>query len=194
MRSGCAVCAASWTSWDVSWWSEEGDASVPSLVRVGREQISGFEAGCDAPLGITGRGERKLRLPSRLPARDGLADEANQGVLVGQEVTLQDGHMASGQAMHRHAFEPQVFQEAVAAFGRVAAAVAFLPGWAAIGDFAGQSHTAIAVGASDGGGVAVFVCSRPVGTLRQSCGGFMLATLGTPPLRSSSLSVIAVGV
>ena len=66
-----------------------------------------------------------------------LADEPDQRLLVGHKVPLQDGHMARGQPVHPHPLESQPFQDAVAALGAVAAAVAFLPGRAAIGDLAG---------------------------------------------------------
>ena len=83
------------------------------------------------------RGALELLELAMLPESSCLADEPDQGRLVDHKVALQDGHVTSGQPMHGHPLEPQPFQAAVAALGRVAAAIAFLPGRAAVGDLAG---------------------------------------------------------
>ena len=44
-----------------------------------------------------------------------LTHEPDQGILVGHKISLQDGHVARGQAVHRHTLEPQALQKAVAA-------------------------------------------------------------------------------
>jgi len=103
-----------------------------------KRQKVGLVAGGSIPLRIlTEREARELIEPSRLAESGRLADEPDQGVLVGHKVSLQNGHMARGQAVHGHPLEAQPFQDAVAALGAVAAAVVFLPGWAAIGNLAG---------------------------------------------------------
>ena len=69
---------------------------------------------------------------------DGVGPEVvAEALKVLHAVALQGGHMAGGQPVHTHPLEPQPFQDAVAALGAVAAAVALLPGRAAIGNLAG---------------------------------------------------------
>jgi len=64
-------------------------------------------AGGNAPLRkMAERGILERSKPSTLPGSRRLADEADQGALVGHKVTLQDGHIARGQPMHGHPLEP----------------------------------------------------------------------------------------
>ena len=102
------------------------------------EQKWRLAAGGNTPLAaMVERGALELLKPSRLAESGRFADEPDQGVLVGHKVTLQNGHMARSQAVHGHSLEPQPFQNAVTALGTVAAAIAFFPGRAAVGDLAG---------------------------------------------------------
>ena len=77
----------------------------------------------DLGQGTIPHSETKLReevaeaLPSSMLTGGRFADEADQGALVGHEVSLQDGHVASVPSMHGHTLEPQSFQDAVATLG-----------------------------------------------------------------------------
>ena len=74
-----------------------------------------FGAGGNSPLSNQAeRGVTEVLQPSSLTGSR-FADEAHQRVLVGHKVTLQDGHVAGRQSVYRHALEPQVFQNTVAA-------------------------------------------------------------------------------
>ena len=130
-----------------------------------REQRCRLAAGGNSPLKLVERGAKQGLKAWKLAESGGLTDEPDQGELVGHKVRLQDGHMGGSQAVHGHALEAQPFQDAVAALGAVAAAVALFPGRAAIGDLARQPDRAIAVGATDRGGVAMLVVGLQVVTL-----------------------------
>ena len=66
-------------------------------------------------------------------------DQAAQGMQVFQQVAESDLAMGLAQAKTGQAFEPHALQEAVAAFGEVAPAIAFVPGVRAVGHLAGES-------------------------------------------------------
>jgi hypothetical protein len=73
-------------------------------------QKRGFEARGNTPLRDKAeRGGAEVLQPSSSTGGC-FADEAHQGVLIGHEVTLQDGHVASVLPVHRHALESQVFE------------------------------------------------------------------------------------
>jgi hypothetical protein len=72
-----------------------------------KEQKWRLGAGGNTPLrNIAERGAMELVKPSRLSESGRLADEPDQCALVSHKVTLQDGYMATGGAVHGHSLEP----------------------------------------------------------------------------------------
>ena len=102
--------------------------------------------------------------------------------------------MARGHPVHGHALEPKSFQNTVAALSRVAAAVPFLPGRAAIGNLAGQADGPIGVRATEGGCVPVLELRVQVVARMYAALGVVLTLLGTTPLSSSSPVIVAVEI
>lgn len=84
-------------------------SSYQGLGSVGWERKRGFEAGGNTPLSKAERGGVKVLPPPSLTGSR-FADEAHQGMLVGYEVTLQDGHVTGVLPVHGHALESQMFQ------------------------------------------------------------------------------------
>ena len=82
------------------------EASGPSQTP-DKNQEWRLEAGGTTPLReVTEQGAREQLQLAILAQSGRLTDEPDQGILVGHQIALQDGHVARGQPVYGHTLEP----------------------------------------------------------------------------------------